>query len=99
MELWVGPVIVAALVSGLVNAVGWFVTFRQTMRMEQLRRAEKVHDFQVALRAEIESDRLNLEVVDWPAYLEAIKARYAADPHYSVVVPHMASNTIFASIV
>ncbi|MHB1102289.1 MAG: hypothetical protein ACYC0C_05835 [Devosia sp.] len=99
MELWIGPVIVAAAVSALVSVAGWFVTFQQSMRMEQLRRDEKVHDFQVALRAEIESDRLNLSVVDWDSYLDDIRARYAADPSYSVVVAHMASNTIFESIV
>jgi hypothetical protein len=98
MELWIGPVIVAALVSGLVNAAGWFVTFRQSVRLEQMRRHEKVHDFQVALRAEIDSDRLNMVVVDWQAYRSEIVARYAADPDFSVVVPHMASNPIFSAV-
>ncbi|MDP1731347.1 MAG: hypothetical protein Q8L54_09260 [Devosia sp.] len=99
MELWVGPVILAAVVSALVNVAGWFVTFRQSMKLEQHRRDEKVHDFQVALRAEISSDLLNLDVVDWQAYLRDITSRYAADPDYSVVVPHMASNAIFTSVV
>lgn len=42
MELWVGPVIVAAIVSGLVSAAGWFVTSWQTIRLEERRRREKV---------------------------------------------------------
>lgn len=99
MELWIGPVIVAAAVSALVSVAGWFVTFQQSVRLEKLRRTERVHDFQVALRAEIASDRLALIVIDHEAYLDEIRARYDADPSYSVVVPHSASNTIFASIV
>ena len=99
MELWVGPVIIAAAVSAVVSVAGWFVTFRQSMRIEQLRRDEKVHDFQVALRAEIASDLLNLAVVDRAAHLDEVKALYAAEPTFSIVVPHLASNTIFASIV
>ena len=99
MELWVGPAIVAALVSGLVSAAGWFVTSWQQIRLERLRRHEKVRDFQVALRAEIASDHLALDVVDLPAFLEDIKLKYAADPLYSVVVPHLASNVVFDVVV
>ena len=99
MELWLGPVLVAAMVSGLVNILGWFVTFRSTRRLDAVRREEKVHDFQVALRAEIASDLLNMEVIDRPAYLAEIEGRYASDATYSVVVPHMATNPVFDSVV
>jgi hypothetical protein len=99
LELWIGPVIIAAAVSALVSVAGWFVTFQQSIGLEKRRRAERVHDFQVALRAEIASDRLALVVVDRDAFLDEIKALYMADPTYSVLVPHSASNTIFASII
>jgi hypothetical protein len=99
MDPWIGPAIVAAIVSGLVSALGWFVNSWQTRVIEQRRREEKVHDFQVALHAEIASDRVSMSVIDRAAFLEEIKARYAANSGYSVVVPHMASNLVFAAIV
>jgi hypothetical protein len=99
MEVWIGPAIVAALVSAIVSAIGWFVTFRATLRLEQLRRDEKVHDFQVALRAEIDSDVLTLLVVDRATFLEEISQRYAVDPSYSVLVPQLSSNVVFDAIV
>lgn len=99
MDQWIGPAIIAALVSAIVSVLGWIVTSRQAVSLERRRRTEKVHDFQVALRAEIASDRLALIVVDHQAFLAEIRSRYAADPAFSVVVPHSASNTIFLSIV
>jgi hypothetical protein len=99
MELLIGPAIIAALVSGIVSVAGWWVTFRTSMRIEQMRRDEKVHDFQVALRAEIASDLLNTEVIDRAAHLDGIRKRYETEAGYSVFVPYMASNAIFESIV
>lgn len=99
MELWIGPVIFAALLSGLVSAAGWFVNSWQTRRLEQLRRDERVHDFQVALRAEIGSDLVWMSVIDRGAFLAEIQRRYAEDSAYSVLVPHMAANVVFAAIV
>lgn len=99
MDLWVGPAIVAAIVSGLINAAGWFVTFRQSRRLEQLRRDERVHDFQVAIRAEIASDLLGQTVFDHDDVYRSVAARYASEPGYSVLVPHLASNVIFEAVV
>jgi hypothetical protein len=99
VELWLGPVLVAAVVSGLVNVLGWVVTYRSTRKLDAIRRQEKVQDFQIALRAEIASDLLNLEVIDRTAYLTKIRSRYASDATYSVVVPHMATNPVFDSVV
>jgi hypothetical protein len=99
MDAWIGPAIVAALVSAIVSAIGWFVTFRATVRLEQLRRDEKVHDFQVALRAEIDSDALTLVVVDRAVFLEEISERYRSDLTYSVLVPQLSDNVVFDAIV
>jgi len=99
VDPWVGPAIVAAVVSGVVSVLGWFVNSWQARTLEQRRREEKVHDFQVALQAEIASDRVSMSVVDRGAFLLEIQARYAANSGYSVVVPHMARNPIFAAIV
>lgn len=98
MELWVGPAIVAAIVAGLVNVLGWFVTSWQAQRLDERRRTEKVRDFQVALRAEIESDLLNLAAFDLDAHLADIKARYGREPGFSVSASHLAPNVIFAAL-
>jgi|GEM_PF-1211206 len=99
MQAWIGPAIVAALVSGIVSMLGWVVTFRATLRLEPMRRAEKVHDMQVAVRAEIQSDLINLKVVDRARFLAEIKDRYEREAGYSVVVPHMARNVVFDALI
>ena len=99
MDAWVGPAIVAAIVSGVISVVGWFVNSWQVRQLEQLRRGEKIHDFQVALQAEIQSDIDTMAVIDRPAFLEDVRQRYAKDSTFSIVVPHMSQNVIFAAIV
>lgn len=99
IELWLGPVILAAIVSGLVNAAGWFVTFRQSRRLEQMRRDEKVHDFQVALRAEITSDLLSTNVFDRAELLLTVREKYRSEAGYIVLVPRLATNVVFEAIV
>lgn len=99
MELWIGPVIIAAAVSGVISVVGWFVTSWQAIRLEHRRRKERVHDFQVALRAEIASDRLGFVFTDNDALLRDVAAKYGSDPTYRPIVPHLASNVVFDAIV
>jgi hypothetical protein len=57
VDAWVGPAIVAAVISGLVSLIVVQLNFRQGRRLEQARRDEKVRDFQIAIRAEIRSER------------------------------------------
>jgi hypothetical protein len=99
VDPWVGPAIIAAIVSGMVSAAGWFVTSWQQLRLERQRRTEKVHDFQVALRAEIETDLITMEVVDRTVFFEEIRSRYTDDPNFSVVVPHLSANVVFDVVV
>jgi hypothetical protein len=99
MEVWIGPAIVAALVSALVSAAGWFVSTWQAQRRDQMRRDEKVHDFQIALRAEIASDLIILEVPDRQAFLDEVSARYKADLTYSPIIPTLSRNVVFEAIV
>jgi hypothetical protein len=99
LDPWVGPAIIAAIVSGVVSAAGWFVTSWQQLRLERQRRTEKVRDFQVALRAEIATDLITMEVVDRTVFFEEIRSRYAGDPTFSVVVPHLSANVVFDVVV
>ena len=98
MDPWVGPAIIAAIVSGVVSAAGWFVTSWQQLRRERQRRTEKVRDFQVALRAEIASDLLLMEVADNSQMLFAVKQGYAVKG-YRPFVPQLAANVIFDALV
>lgn len=99
MDLWVGPAIIAALVSALVSAMGWFVTSWQNQRLDALRRHEKVRDYQVALRAEIASDLLSLEVGNRPQMLAAVAEALARDATYRPFVPRRARNLVFEQVV
>jgi len=98
VELWVGPAIIAALVSALISAAGWFVTSWQAQRSEARRRGEKVHDFQVALRAEIASDLLGLQVGSRAEMLEALKKALDQNPTYRPIIPRLASNAVFGEV-
>ena len=98
MELWIGPAIVAALVSAFVSAAGWFVSSWQAQRLDERRRAEKVHDYQVALRAEIASDLLGLQVGDRGEMLAGVASAMAQNG-YKPFVPHLAKNLVFEQVV
>ncbi|MGV3490329.1 MAG: hypothetical protein ACO1OG_03320 [Devosia sp.] len=85
--------------SGIVSAAGWFVTSWQQTRLERQRRAEKVNDFQVALRAEIASDLLGTIVFDRAAMLASATERYRSGSGYTVLVPHWVPNVIFDAMI
>ncbi len=99
VNAWIGPAILAALIAALVNVAGWFVAFRNDHRLRRMQRAEKVRDFQIALRAEVASE---LQLLDAAGPLEehlaTITERYEREPGYSVHVPHMAPSLVFDAI-
>ena len=99
MESWLGPALIAALVSGLVSISGWFATYYIGLRRDQMLRDEKIRDFQVALRAEVLSDLLTMTVADRRIFLKQAAERYAGDPDFSVIVPHMARNAVFEALI
>ncbi|SEP66141.1 hypothetical protein SAMN05428969_0354 [Devosia sp. YR412] len=99
MDLWIGPAIVAALVSALVSAAGWFVTSWQAQALEQHRRDEKVHDYQVALRAEIASDLLSLQVGSRDEMLGSFQAVLELEPSHRPILPRLARNMVFEQVV
>ena len=99
MEAWVGPAIVAAFISGLVSLLVVQLNVRQERRTESIRRGERVRDFQIALRAEIMSDLLNMREADRSQVLNDMTTAFANDPHYTPVAPRIANNLIFEAIV
>ena len=52
---WIGPAIVAAVISTLLTGIGWFVSERQAFRREARHRRERVGDMQAALLADMAS--------------------------------------------
>jgi hypothetical protein len=99
MDSWVGPAIVAAAISGLVSLIVVQLNFRQERKADGLRRAEKIRDFQIALRAEIQSELANLVRFDLDGVLIEMERRYAEDPNFSVSVPRVAKHIVFEAIV
>lgn len=98
MEVWVGPVIVAAFISSIIGAAGWFVTYRLTISLDDRRRKEKIRDFQIALRAEIRSELKNLERFDLDRVLADVETRYREEEGFSVAVPRLAKHVVFDAI-
>lgn len=99
MELWLGPAIVAALISGLISLIVVQLNFRAAVRAEKLRRVEKITDFQIALRAEIRSELRNLERFDFALLLQEVEENYERQQNYSVVVPRVTKHPVFEAIV
>ena len=98
MEVWVGPAIVAAVISGLVSLIVVQLNFRQERRADRLRREEKIRDFQIALQAEIRSELANLQRFELDALLADVESRYAQDASYSVIVPRISKHVVFDAI-
>ena len=99
MEAWVGPAIVAAVISGLVSLIVVQLNFRVAQRAERLRRDEKVRDFQIAPRAEIASDLVQMEETDRESLFQDVADATASDPGYVPVLPRLSPNTIFDVVV
>jgi hypothetical protein len=101
-ELWIGPAIVAAVIAGLINVAGWFVTFRHARRLERERRAEKVTDTQTAILAEIRSDLQNLKDINVADEIAAVAERLATSATgepYTPFVPRSSGSPIFSAMV
>lgn len=78
---WIGPAIVAAVISALVTGMGWFVSERQAVRREAGRRRERVVDMQTALLAEIRASRHRLG--DLGELSAKLNARMSQQPDYT----------------
>jgi len=57
-------IVIAAIVSAAVTALGWFASHWSETRLEAKRRDEKIVDVQTALLAEIESNLTRYEEID-----------------------------------
>ena len=96
---WIGAAVTASLVSGLVTAAGWWATHRNSLRLDELRRVEKIRDYKSALAAEIVSNLDRFSNVDLAAHRDDIAARITAGRPdggaFSPFVPRYASTFVF----
>ena len=99
MNTWLGPALIAAVISSLVTAVGWLVNYRTSLGLEKERRLEKVRDFQIALRAEIRSELHHLNEENLSAYLKAVEDKYAQSKAYSAFTPRLARHAVYESLI
>ncbi len=98
-ESWIGPVIIAAAIAGMVNVLGWFVSTWRDRAGDDRRREEKQNDICTALLAEIAHYRDGLEYFDLDALWEGVVGEMEADETYLPFVPSERNDTIFRAIV
>ena len=97
MNAWVGPAIIAAVISSAIGVIGLYVNAWLTIRLERIRRLEKVRDVLIALRAEIRADINNLKFYDLDANLESVRLQYRENGQY-VVRPSLAPGLILEDL-
>ncbi|GHD15196.1 hypothetical protein ACFOEZ_16595 [Tianweitania populi] len=98
MEAWIGPALLAAVIAGLVNVAGWYVTYARERRLESERRREKVRDYLTALRAEIRAHNFRWTKAEADEDLVAMERKLQADPRFTAFVPKEAESIIFPTI-
>lgn len=92
---WIGPAIVAAIISAAVTGMGWFVSERQTSRREALRRRERKADMQIALLAEIRASQHRS--IDLSSHGAMVDRRMADDDAYLPFVPRQVEAVIYGA--
>jgi hypothetical protein len=81
--IWIGPAIIAAVISSLIGVLGLYVNAWLTIRLERTRRREKVRDVQIALLAEIRAEIHNLKFFDLDRNLQLVAERYKTIAGYT----------------
>jgi hypothetical protein len=95
---WIGPALVAAIVSALVTMAGWLVSHQRDLRVDARRRRERVVDLQTALRAEIRSRRQRFAAIDLAKHGTDTVARMTADDSFVPFVPNEVQSFIFGAV-
>lgn len=93
---WIGPAIVAAIISALVTAAGWVISERQSIRREAARRRERLTDVQTAILAEIRSGRHRIG--DLHIMAKEVDEAFAQRPDYRPFVTRPAPTFVLDAI-
>lgn len=97
-EVWIGPVIIAASIAGVVNVLGWFVASCRDRLADDRRREEKCSDLSTALLAEILHYCDALNFFDLDDVWETVVGEMEKDESYMPFVPSERNETIFRAI-
>ncbi|BDA85874.1 hypothetical protein Sa4125_34160 [Aureimonas sp. SA4125] len=98
MADWVGPAVTATLISSLIAALGWYVSWRTATGLDGRRRSERVLDVQTALLAEIGSIVHHLEQYDSVDILTAVTNRLQTDETYTPFISKEVGSPLYNSI-
>jgi hypothetical protein len=97
-SVWIGPAIVAAVIAAIGGFITLALSHRQSIRRDQMRRAERVQDVQTAIRAEIRANLQRLQSVDIDKHAEGTFARMRASADFTPFIPREAPNAIFTAV-
>ncbi|MDF2619249.1 MAG: hypothetical protein K0S00_1908 [Xanthobacteraceae bacterium] len=89
MQAWIGPAVVAAVISSLVTVIGWWLNHQRERRRDAARRLERIRDVQAALRAEIRSHRERLRLFELNEDNAALLARIEASNDTAPFTPFL----------
>ncbi len=100
---WLAPAavgaIIAAVVSGIIQITGLFISYSNSRTLERARCTEKIVDFVIAIRSEVEANVGRFKGDDLATNGEDIVARIEANSDYVPFVPKYATMLIFNEII
>ncbi|MCQ8780966.1 hypothetical protein [Mangrovibrevibacter kandeliae] len=99
MGEWLGPAVTAAVISSLIAAIGWYVSWRTANGLERRRRRERVRDVQTALLAEIRSMVFHLGQYDPAQVMVGARSQLSADPAHTPFVPREPGAPLYEAVV
>ena len=91
-QAWLGPAVVAALISAMVTTVGWFVPYWRERRKDESRRTQRAADMRRALSAEIASHLVRYDESDFDRHFDSMRRAMDADPSFAPFVPKESLN-------
>jgi len=102
-SMMIGPALVAAVIAALVTMIGWYVAYQRERRLENGRRAERIRDCKIALRAEISCHVPRWIFQDETGHVDEMAKQIMAGadktPPFTPFVPKETANPAFEAIV
>lgn len=98
-----GSALIAATIAALVTMIGWYVAYHRDRRIGNSRRAERIRDCKIALRAEISCHVPRWILQDETGHVDEmarqIMAGESKKPAFTPFVPKETANPAFEAIV
>lgn len=96
--VWIGAV-VAALISALVTAFGWYVAHAREAARDAALRRDRIVDIQKALRAEIATYVAQLAEAQLADHLAGMERAMKADPAFVPFVPRESHDALYRALI